>query len=409
MVVMGHVAQVLSDDSVSDKEALKTVNELVRTGSSGKLQVSSAQRELEDEPEVINGMSRLLVRKNSKLSAQACRALGTFSYGSNAVSCAVVRAPGMLDNLANLMETDTKESQLEAARLLCNCAAYSIEAAEEIAMNPAVLDALQKLCRSKDMQVKAKGVGCISTLSECPAALEVLKNTTIVEDCLMNCVFAKKGLFGNKDLFDAQRMDALTAIVNLDKYVDLSKSTAKDSLKTFKTCLEQSLKGKTWAGVSYSPYNSLVPLAKLSSSDAMKPLFNELKFVKTLCHALETCTTVAERSLALQCLTNLSTNKGCLKSMKKPKYNMLRLCDRQLSCSHSSVLAEYMLEELSKEVITSVDETETNDNTDTKDEVTEQKDDEGDNSSNDGEGEGDDDAVKEADDDEKEDVVAGSS
>jgi hypothetical protein len=191
-------------------------------------------QELQRQPEILEGCAKLLVRQNSKLQNETCKALGTFAFGSDGVAVQITRAPHMLDNIAKIMSNDEKDAQLEAARVICNCASYSNEAAESIAQNQATITALLRLCKSKDAQIKSKAVGAVACLSANPAAVEVLQNTSVVDDSLMPCVMSKKPLFGSKDLFDQTRLDALTAIVNLGKHVEMGNSTAKEALKTFK-------------------------------------------------------------------------------------------------------------------------------------------------------------------------------
>jgi hypothetical protein len=193
-----------------------------------------ATQELERQPQILEGCAKLLVRQNSKLQNETCKALGTFAFGSDGVATQITRAPSMLDNIAKVMSNDDKDSQLEAARLICNCASYSMEAAESIAQNQATVSALLRLCKSKDAQVKSKAIGAVSCLSACPAAMEILQNTSVVDDSLMPCVLSKRPLFGGKDVFEVTRLDALTAIVNLGKHVDMTNSTAREALKTFK-------------------------------------------------------------------------------------------------------------------------------------------------------------------------------
>ena len=347
MVVMSQAASALASDSISDKEALKTVTNLVKQ-SSGKHLLTS-QNEVARQPEVLEGCAKLLTRTNSKLQAKAAQAIGTYAYGSETVASQIVQAPGMLDNLATIMEQDDKSAQLEAARTVCNCASYSREAAEAIVANANLLSALQGLCGSKDANVKAKAIAAVSSLSAYPSASETLKNTGIVNGALMPVVGAKKGLFGSNDTFQVTRLDAMTAVVNLGGSVSLGKAATKEALKSFKACLEASLKGKPWAGATWTPAITLGPLSKLANDESVRPLFAELKFVKVFANAFATCASIGEQAMAMQCLANVSQDGGCLQSMRKPKYNLVPLLQAKLSCEHSKQLAAYLVDIIQKE------------------------------------------------------------
>jgi len=344
---MSQAASALSSDSISDKEALKTVTNLVKQ-SSGKHLITS-QNEVSRQPEVLEGCAKLLTRTNSKLQAKAAQAIGTYAFGSETVASQIVQAPGMLDNLATIMEQDDKTAQLEGARTVCNCASYSQEAAEAIVNNASVVAALQNLCASKDANVKAKAIAAISSLSAYPAAVTVLNQTSVVSSTLMPVVNAKKGLFGSNDTFQVTRLDAMTAVVNLGGSINLSKGSTKEALKSFKACLEASLKGKPWAGATWTPAITLAPLSKLACDEGLRPLFAELKFVKVFVSAFATCGTIGEQSLAMQCLANVSQDAQCLKSIKKPKYNVLPMLQAKLNCEHSKTLAAYLIDALSKD------------------------------------------------------------
>eukprot|EP00285_Hemiselmis_virescens_P011304 CAMPEP_0173380356 /NCGR_PEP_ID=MMETSP1356-20130122/3055_1 /TAXON_ID=77927 ORGANISM="Hemiselmis virescens, Strain PCC157" /NCGR_SAMPLE_ID=MMETSP1356 /ASSEMBLY_ACC=CAM_ASM_000847 /LENGTH=399 /DNA_ID=CAMNT_0014333917 /DNA_START=75 /DNA_END=1274 /DNA_ORIENTATION=- len=371
MVVMSEAASALSNESISDKEALKTVTNLVR-GASAKNLISS-QNELSRQPEVLEGCAKLLTRTNSKLQTKACQAIGTYAFGSETVATQIVQSPGMLDNLASVMEQDDKAAQLEAARTVCNCTAYSVEAADAFAAHTGCVNALTNLCGSKDAAVKAKAIAAISSLSAYPNGAEVLKNTSIVDTTLIPIVNSKKSLFGNNDLFQVTRLDAMTAIVNLrGGNIDLNKATAKEALKTFKTCLESSLKGKSWAGASWTPSITLLPLSKLACNEAIRPLFGELKFVKLFVTAFAQCASLAEQSLAMQCLGNISSDKACLTSMRKKKYNLNALLQPKTSCEHSGILAVYLVDLLAK--VDASEEANSNDAAPTDDATSEKKD-----------------------------------
>jgi len=344
---MSQAASALSSDSISDKEALKTVTNLVKQ-SSGKHLITS-QNEVARQPEVLEGCAKLLTRTNSKLQAKAAQAIGTYAFGSETVASQIVQAPGMLDNLATIMEQDDKDAQLEAARTVCNCASYSREAVDTIVANGNLMTALQGLCASKDAKVKSKAIAAISCLSAYPNAATVLQNTPIVESYLMPVVSAKKGLFGSNDIFQVTRLDAITAVVNLGGTVHIGKSATKEALKSFKACLEASLKGKQWAASSFSPATTLGPLSKLACDETVRPLFADLKFVKVFAQAFATCSSLGEQALAMQCLANVSQDPGCLKSMKKPKYNLVSLLQGKLGCDHSKQLAAYLIDVLQKQ------------------------------------------------------------
>lgn len=255
----------------------------------------------------------------------------------------------MLDNLAVVMTQDDTSAQLEAARVISNCGAYSSDAAEAIVANKDVMSALQGLCSSKNAQVKSRAVAAIATLTAYPTCAKVMKEETTVMSSLMPMVSDKKSMFGSTDLFQVTRLDAMTAVTNLDGTVNVSKAIAKDALKSFKMCLDASLKGTKFAGATWTPMVTLQPLSKLSRNEEMQPVFGELKMVKSLVGALASSTSLAEQAAAMQCLANLSSDKQCLSSMRKAKYNVATLCTSKLSCPHSKLIAEYLLGMVTKE------------------------------------------------------------
>lgn len=331
------------------------------------------------QPSVIEGCAKMLSRTNSKLQREACKAIGNFAYGSDAVAASIVSADGMLDNLAVVMTQDDTSAQIEACRAVSNCGAYSQDAAEGIVNHKDLVAALERLCASKKADVKAKAVAALSCLTAYPNCASILKVGSVLST-LMPVVAEKKSMFGNKDLFDVTRLDAMTAIVNLDGNIDVSRGIAKDALKTFKACLVASLKGCKYAGSVWAPAVTLIPLSKLARNGAMQPIFGELKIVKTLITAFSSTRTLGEQSAALQALANLSGDKQCMSSMRKPKYNLVALCQHKLNCPHSKLLAEYLVELLQKED-NNVDEannSNTEDRTEDKTKSMPESDDEGD-------------------------------
>ncbi len=59
-------------------------------------------------------------------------------------------------------------------------------------------------------------------------------------------------------------------------------------------------------------------------------------------------------------------HKPCLISMRKTKYGLVELTRRKLSCPHSKVLAQYYLDTLERVEVTSEQEDESNENTESK-------------------------------------------
>ena len=305
-------------------------------------------QEISSKPEVIEGVSKLLTRTNSKIQRDACKAIGNFAR-SDTVASSVVSTPGMLDNLAVVMTQDDTSAQMEAARAIANCGAYSSDAAEAIVANKDVLSALQGLTSSKNAQLKSRAVAAIATLSAYPMCAKKMKEETTIVNSLMPMVSDKKSMFGSNDLFQSTRLDAMTAVTNLDGTINVSKPVAKDALKSFKMCLDASLKGSKFAGTTWAPLVTLIPLSKLSNNPEMQSVFGELKFVKSLVRALSTSDSLAEQAAAMQCLANLSNDKQCLSSMRKAKYNVAALCTSKLSCPHSKLIAEFLLGMVTKE------------------------------------------------------------
>lgn len=66
-------------------------------------------------------------------------------------------------------------------------------------------------------------------------------------------------------------------------------SREPDGLKTVIKCLRHGLDGQVWAGITWTSYSSLLPLANLTVSDTNKEILNELGLVTPLLAPFSAC------------------------------------------------------------------------------------------------------------------------
>jgi hypothetical protein len=338
MLIRELASKMRSADESKAAAAAKNVHDIVREGCATWRQ---NQTEICRSHEMLQALASLLRSPSERCRYEACRALGNIAFQNPGLigqalppgaleatgaadaletdNClALVRTVGMLDGLRYVLQVGSVNSKHEAARVVNNCAAYSVSAAQVIVQSSGLIQALKGLCGAagRAQRTRAKAIGAINCLSTYDETRPYLVSSRVVEDALIPALHQKKKAFGDSDEFKAMQADAVMATANLvGKNENSPIATEPDGLRTVIKCLRHGLDRHVWAGITWTSYSSLLPLSNLTVSDCNKELLAELGLVELLVRAMAECISSIEEELAMECLENMVFLRECRRRM----------------------------------------------------------------------------------------------
>ena len=244
-------------------------------------------------------LCRLLSQASDEARYQACSALSELAFRNERNCIGIVRVPGALDALINIL--NNSNMQEDAALVLNNCAAFCEDACQIMVHNKGLIPALKKLAVGPEIEAKNVAVGAINCLSRCPAAKDILLAYEIVKEALAPVLREA----GSGDKHEARLARAAMAVANLTCNTRCCFTNDSDHFQAVATTvkiLRFALDGESWAGINFAPYGVLYPLRNLSSQEENCEYLVECGLVELLSRFLQEWKSVghhADRTLVL--------------------------------------------------------------------------------------------------------------
>ena len=196
---------------------------------------------------------------------QACSALSELAFRNEKNCITIVRTPGALDAVVELIRSGNGGTmQEDAALVVNNCAAFSEKACPAIVACPGLVDSLKCLAIEGSFGAKNVAVGAINCLSRCPAAKRDLMASRVVEEALTPVLREP----GSGDKHEARLARAAMAMANLTGNVDSGQALDNyhNAIATTVKILGFALDGRSWAGIHFAPYSVVYPLNNLAAN-----------------------------------------------------------------------------------------------------------------------------------------------